>query len=518
LESAPDVKSPQVIRSNRRRFFYNVIWSWAGVFVNLLLGVFLSPIIVRKLGVERYGLWALLFSTMDYLRILDFGFRAAVVNSCARHKARGNWTGVNENVVTAITYFIVIAGICCLGAFASREHAMTLFKISPALHFEAEILILLIAFSVSVRLVFSPVTGALEAFQRFDLINRAYICALMARATGSLAVLWVGGGLIGLAVVFLCVQAAETLWNVINLKSIFPAFRVSLAFVRKEALVGMFRYGRHSASMAAANLVSIQAPATVLGFLRGPADVGFFVLPLRLLMYSNEAFAKVGFITSSVTADLDERRETKNVWKLAVLTNRHCLAMFMPLALFLSFYATPLLSVWVSPVFAVHSGPLVPVLTAAFLISVAGQYNAGAILIGQGKHAAYAHGILLEVILSVSCLFLIVPSQGPFGAACVAALALFLSRGVYLSILICRVNGFSYSRYIGAIYGRAMLTAIPALAVTVLLRSFVFPGNNWFELIAAAVTIAGVYFSLALFTVIEPAYRDRILRLLRLRS
>ena len=50
------------------------------------------------------------------------------------------------------------------------------------------------------RLIASPITAALEAFQRFDLINRAYIANLTVRAIGSLALLFSGYGLVPLGV------------------------------------------------------------------------------------------------------------------------------------------------------------------------------------------------------------------------------------------------------------------------------------------------------------------------------
>jgi O-antigen/teichoic acid export membrane protein len=497
--------------SQKKRFLVNVVWSWIGVAVNLVLGIVLSPIIVRRLGVERYGVWVLLFSTMDYLRLLDFGFRSAVINRCARHKARHEWAEVNQTIATAVLYFLLIATPCFLLAFAGRDAAMDFFKIQPSLQNDARLLIVIIAFSISERLTVSPITGALEAFQRFDLINRAYIAALTTRAVGSIALLLSGHGLIGLAVLAVCVQIGEDLWNIISLKRVFPELRLSPRLVRVEALKGMFHYGKHSSVMAAANLISIQSPSTMLGYLRGPNDVAFFALPWRLLMYSTEAFAKVGYITSSVTAEFDEKRDSRNVWNMAVVTNRHCLALFMPLAVFLSLYGTPLLTVWVSPLFGRTSGPLLPVLAVPFLFAIAGQFNSGAVLVGQGRHALYAYGIVVEVISSIAAMFFVVPRYGAFGAACVVAVSLMVSRCLYLAAIMCRINGFSVYEYIDAIYTRALLCALPVIVVAALLRFTVLPGRNWFELIAAGAIIAGLYFSLAFVAVLDTASRKLIL-------
>jgi O-antigen/teichoic acid export membrane protein len=496
--------------THKRRFLINVVWSWTGVAVNLLLGIFLSPILVRRLGVAQYGVWVLLFSTMDYLRLLDFGFRSAVINRSARHKALGEWTAVNETINTAILYFLLISLACGAAAVALRGPAMHVFNIAPSLQPDARRLVAIIAISISARLVFSPVAGALEGFQRFDLINRAYIGALTARAIGSLALLQSGYGLIALGYLVLVVQVAEDVWNFLSLKREFPALRFSPAFVRRQAFRGMFSYGKNSSVMAAANLVSIQAPATVLGYLSGPTQVAYFALPWRLVMYTTEAFAKVGQITASVTADLDARQDARNVCHIAIVTNRNCLALFMPVAIFLTLYAAPLFTVWVSPEMGRASAPLLPVLVVPFLLAGAGQFNSGAVLIGQGRHGLYAVGIVVEVICTIAALFLVVPSYGAFGAACVVAAALTLTRGAYLAIVMCRVNQLSMRSYLDAIYTRALLSGVPALALGAVLRYGVLPGQNWFELLAAAAAIAMTYFAIAFVVVIDPALRAQI--------
>jgi O-antigen/teichoic acid export membrane protein len=157
------------------------------------------------------------------------------------------------------------------------------------------------------------------------------------------------------------------------------------------------------------------------------------------------------------------------------------------------------------------SGPLLPVLVVPFLFAIAGQFNSGAVLIGQGRHALYAYGILVEVVSSIAAMFLVVPRYGAFGAACVVAVSLTVSRGVYLAAIMCRINQFSIYEYIDAIYSRALLCALPVIVVGGVLRFTLLPGRNWFELIGAGAIIAVLYFSLAFFTVLDTASRRLIL-------
>jgi O-antigen/teichoic acid export membrane protein len=497
--------------SRKRRFLSNVIWSWTGVGVNILLGLFLSPILVRKLGVAQYGVWVLLFSTMDYLRVLDFGLRAAVINRCARQQAQRDWTGLNQTIGTAMVYFLTMSAICCTVALLGADAAMRMFNIDPALRADARLLLLIIAASISARLIFSPVTAALEAFQRFDLINRAYIGNLTVRAVGSLALLLAGYGLVPLGWLVLGVAVAEDIWNLVSLKRVFPQLRLSPALVRRDAFREMVSYGKHSSVMTVANMVELQAPSTILGLMRGPVDVAFFALPWRLLMYTTEAFAKVGQITASVTAELDATRDARSVWNMAVVTNRMCLALFMPVAIFLCVYPTPLLTVWVSPEVGRNSGALLPVLVMPFLFAIAGQFNSGSVLMGQARHRIYAWSIVVEVIMMAVGFFLVAPRYGAYGVACVVSACMTAVRGAFLAVLMCRVNEFRLASYLDAIYTRPFAAAVPVALLAVALRLTILPGRTWLELTGAAAAIAIAYFGIAFFTVLDTATRNQIL-------
>src|SRR5512133_2224983 len=96
--------------SNRsERFLINVLWSWTGVAANLFIGFILSPYIIRKLGAERYGIWALIFSILDYFWFFDLGLNTAVCNFAARYLAVKDNEKINELINTALFYFSMLA-------------------------------------------------------------------------------------------------------------------------------------------------------------------------------------------------------------------------------------------------------------------------------------------------------------------------------------------------------------------------------------------------------------------------
>ena len=57
-------------------------------------GFFLSPYIIRRLGDQRYGIWALAFAFIDYYTLFDFGFNDPTkldLNGTSYQKSGDKW-------------------------------------------------------------------------------------------------------------------------------------------------------------------------------------------------------------------------------------------------------------------------------------------------------------------------------------------------------------------------------------------------------------------------------------------
>src|SRR6266699_3246381 len=112
------------------RFLINVLWSWTGVAANLFVGFIITPIVIRRLGAEQYGVWGLIFSILDYFWFFDLGLNTAVCNFCARYLATDEPEKINELINTALFYFFLLGlGLICFTTLVSR-HVVGFFLVS----------------------------------------------------------------------------------------------------------------------------------------------------------------------------------------------------------------------------------------------------------------------------------------------------------------------------------------------------------------------------------------------------
>src|SRR5947208_720090 len=72
-----------------RRLLVGAVTNWLAFAATLLVGFFLTPYLVRRLGDGPYGVWAFVESVLAYFTLFDLGIAACVVRFVARFHATG---------------------------------------------------------------------------------------------------------------------------------------------------------------------------------------------------------------------------------------------------------------------------------------------------------------------------------------------------------------------------------------------------------------------------------------------
>jgi O-antigen/teichoic acid export membrane protein len=497
--------------SKSKRFLVNVLWSWSGVATNLAVALLLNPYMIRKLGPERYGIWALIFTVIDYFWFFDLGLNSAVATFCARYWANKETAKINEVVNTALFYFSIISVLAMALTLTLAHNVGGFFRVSPAYRTEFSTLIELTGMSWAICIVMNMFVSGVQGFQRFDLESRVWVASLVLRSLGYFLVLWLGYGLVEMAAVFVLFQVLAYVFNIGNFRGVFLELRFSKALVKFSVFQEIVAYGLKTFFANGATLVLNQSGPVLIGHYEPTEFVGFYTLPSRILQYAGDAVSRVGNVTRSSAAEMLAMGEHDSVLRLGVYSNRYSLTLFMPLAVLLVVYGPELILRWVGPVFATYSAPLLPIFLVSTSLVLAGQFNSSSLLYGINRHGAYARGVMVEAVLNVIGMVLVIPRYGIIGAAVVASGLMLLVRGIYTPLVVSRCLNFSFFEYMRRIYIRPILTGLPIASMAWALKMRVLPGRTWFDLFAAALWIGLSYCALALFTCIEPEHRSLLL-------
>ncbi len=75
---------------DKRQIIKNITSSWFALGTNILVGLFLSPFILHRLGDSAFGVWVLTFSITGYYGLFDLGIRSSIVRYVSKHLATGS--------------------------------------------------------------------------------------------------------------------------------------------------------------------------------------------------------------------------------------------------------------------------------------------------------------------------------------------------------------------------------------------------------------------------------------------
>ncbi len=489
------------------RLITNVLWSWTGVAAGLFQGIVIARFLFKSLGEEHFGMWALIFSILDYFWFFDLGLNSAVTNFCARFLAVKEPEKINEVISTSLFYFSLIAVIVWAVSPTLAFNAHRFFKISAANQHEFAVLILIIGISWGLCIMLHMFLSALDGFQRFDLTSRVMVIQVALRSAGYFIALKAGYGLVAMAEIYVATQILGYVLNFLNFRRVFPQLHVSRTLVSWRMFRDIFRYGLKSFVANSSSLALNQSGPVMVGHYLGGGAVGFYTLPAKLLQQAYDAISRIGMVTRSNAAELSATSRRDAQISLGIYANRYSLTLFLPLACFLLVWGEPVIRHWMGPGMADHAAPLLPIFLLSYSLVLAAQFSSSSLLFGVGHHGGYARALVCEAVAYVASLAWVVPRYGIWGAAWVSAILMIASRGLYTPWLVARALDYSFLSYMSGIYVRPLLAAVPALALAWGLKRTILPGRSWPELAAAGALTALLYLAVAMFACIAPHHR-----------
>src|SRR6266513_2118529 len=101
-----------MLKLEKLQFIKNVSSNGVALAVNVLVGIFLSPYILHRLGDSAFGIWVLIFSVTGYYGLFDLGIRSSVVRYVSKAKATNDIEYASRLISTSLFSY------SCIGAAA----------------------------------------------------------------------------------------------------------------------------------------------------------------------------------------------------------------------------------------------------------------------------------------------------------------------------------------------------------------------------------------------------------------
>lgn len=381
-----------------RKLAHNTLWNLAGQVLPLFLAVAVIPLLIKGMGVSRYGFLTLAWVLIGYAGLFDFGISRAMTRLVAKHFAEGDDAGALE-IAGAGSSFMVLFGsvvgtLLFLAAPAIVDHWL---KVPPEILGEAVNSLRVLAFSVPVVLLTGAYRGILEAHQEFKRLTMIRLLMGALTYLGPLAALAISARL---EVVVGTIVVMRFVANYLHAR----LCRQAVGFVFRWKMpdrVSTRRLFALGGWMSVSNIVSpimSYMDRFILGGLVAIELVAYYATPYDMItkvMVFPTAFMVALFpVLAGMSGDLVKVRQTYTT------TVRILFILMWPFSFGAIVLAYPVMHLWLGATFAEHSAPVLQLLAIGVFANTLAQAPANLIQsIGQPKWMAITHLIELPLFL-----------------------------------------------------------------------------------------------------------------------
>jgi O-antigen/teichoic acid export membrane protein len=468
----------------------NVGSSWFSLGVNILVGIFLSPFILHRLGDTAYGIWVLIFSITGYYGLFDLGIRSSVVRYVSKFTATGETDNLIRLINTSLWSYTLIGAVAMLLTLGGAPFVDSMFRIPPELRATARLLFLMVGASVSLGFPLGIFSGILEGLQKFYFLNVTNVISSLLRAALIVWALHRGYGLITIAVITVILPLLISLVRAAIVLRVLP-LRFGWKYFDRVSLREMATYSSATFVVMISYKLRFKTDELVIGAFLSSAAITYFSIGDRLLDYASEVVSSLAQIFVPMSSQSDAKGDLNALRKMFMLGNRACALIIFPISLILLILGKSVIEAWVGAKYVTTSYPVMVVLCIPLTLMLA-QGASPRILFGMAKHRTLSWVVAIEALANVILSIILVQRFGIIGDALGTSIPLTVTALYFFPRHLCRVLGVRIITFVQEAYLLPLALCAPLVALLFGLRHW-FIAHNYLQLAGQLLVVSAVY-------------------------
>jgi O-antigen/teichoic acid export membrane protein len=262
------------------------ILSYLSIFIGNTVGIIYTPIMLRMLGQEEYGLYSLVGSTIATMSIVDLGFGNACIRYISKYRALGDRD--KEYRVNGM-FTVINIGIClltCLIGLILYYFSNSLFNNSLTLNQlnKFKLMLLILIFNLAISFPFSVFGSIIVSYEKFIFPKIIGIVRTIINPIVILGILYLGSDSLGMVIantviniLFLWVNAYYC-FNKLNIKVYFKGF--DFALLKEISIYSFFIF-----LAIIVDKIYWNTDQFILGIYSGTVMISIYAIASQLNMY-----------------------------------------------------------------------------------------------------------------------------------------------------------------------------------------------------------------------------------------
>lgn len=394
----------------------NVAWNVAGLAIPLLMALAAIPLLLSRLGAERFGLLSIVWTLTAMSGMLDLGIGRATTRRLSEtlstgHRARASGACATAERISLVAGLLGGAMLLVAVALGAVQH----LRFDASLASEATLAGAALAAIVPLQALIATYRGMAEGVQSFRRLNVLRIVLGVANFGAPVIVAHFTVGLHWLVLALFAIRLAALVGFRQLARTRLADHGVPPGRWSGDEARALLRAGGWLSLSACASPLLATVDRFFLGSIVSAAAIAAYVVPYELVMQPlvlASAMATVAFPTlvRSLVSDPVAARRSERQWLLFAA------AALGAIALLLAAVLEPLLALWLrrpAEPASVSAGHWLCV--GMWLNGIGQMFMASIHARGNFRDTALLH--VIELLLYLAALWVIIPAHGILGAA-----------------------------------------------------------------------------------------------------
>ena len=350
-DSKMNTKKPNSHLTSGRLLARNTMWNLVGLALPVVVGLVTVPLIIRGMGVERFGVLSLAWVVVGYFSLFDLGIGRALTKLIA------DKLGANEEqsiVPLAWTSLILMGGLGVIGGAISFLVSPLLvyrfLRVPQALQGETLHAFYLLAVSIPIVTLTAGFRGILEAMQQFRVVNLIRIPMSILSFASPLLVLPFSRSLVPTIAVLVALRLLGCLAHVWVCLRVMPA-RFGQGSFDGSFVIPLIRFGSWMTVNNVVGPLMFYVDRFVVGALLSVSAIAYYTTPVDMVLRITVIpSALIGVLFPAFALSL--RQDPERSATLLARGLKYAFMIVFPIALVIVAFAPEGLRFWLGPTFS----------------------------------------------------------------------------------------------------------------------------------------------------------------------
>ena len=392
-----------------KKIIKNTIFTSIGRFWGYALSFLLTPYIVHKIGIERFGIWAVANTAIHFFLFLDLGIGSSFVKYIAEYNTRKDYKMINEVINTGLVFSLFFCLCILFIAMLLKNFVVTLLKFSSELYGDVMFAFFGVLAVFIINYIFTVFKSTLYGLQRMDIVNMIYVIVSIPGTVGLVLFLSQGFGLKGLIYNSIIVAFITVLSYAVCAYKVLPQIVIRLRYFSMEMFRRLWNFGFKVQVAGFSEYINESLDKLLLGYFLNVKIVAFYELGSKIAQTAGSLPSFLLPAVEPASSELDAAEDTRALNSLYTKGTKYLVLVALPLALFAIVNASAIMHLWMGKAGYEKSALAIQILTIGytfFLVNSIGRLMARGMGAPQFEMVSSLIVLGLNILLSITLIIL----------------------------------------------------------------------------------------------------------------